>query len=574
LLDGLVAKQVLSFEDDERSPERGQYRFLQGLVRTIAYSTLSRRDRKASHLAAARHLQDASGSESGDVADVLASHFLEAARADPEAPDALTIRASARETLAEAGLRALSLALGGEAQRAFDQAAELADDDEERASLLEQAGRAAWLEADREGARERLEAAIALYEAAGRPQGAARASGVIAEILWQGNSLDEAIAVAERAYAALSEDNADRAAMAALLGKLRSFRNDPTGTLEATRQALEIAEPLELWGTVADALITRGSILVWMERPEEGHALLRHGAELAVTHDLSETALRGYNNLGWIAELRDRLAEAEENLERCIAVARARGDRVWLHALQSSRAGLRAQRGDWDEAERAAGALHVETLAMDSDMLATLSTVRAARGDREGLAVIESHAVAGLDSADDQVRDICAVAYACALAARGAHAEAIERLSPLMRRTLTAYRHQAIVGVLESALTLGRYDLIEETLAFVRGLAPAAATPTIRAHADRFEALLLSRNGDIGGAERLLTRAAALLAQSLRPFERAKAVLDHGEVLLAAGRLTDAEPLLREAAGIFSDLRAEPWRQRAERALGREGAIA
>jgi class 3 adenylate cyclase/tetratricopeptide (TPR) repeat protein len=575
LLDGLVAKQMLSFEDDERSPERGQYRFLQGLVRTIAYGTLSRRDRKASHLAAARHLQESSGAEVGEVADLLASHFLEAARAAPDAPDAPQIRTSARETLAEAGRRALSLAQGREGQRAFDQAADLADDDEERAALLEQAGRAAWLEADATGARDRLEAAIALYEAVGRTQAAARASGLIADILWTANALDEAVAVAEAAYARLTEDTADRAAMAALVGKLRFFSDDASGTLEATQQALEIAEPMELWDTIADALITRGSVLVWMDRPEEGQALLRHGTEIALAHDLPSTAIRGYNNLGWVAELRDRLDDSEEHTNRCLELARARGDRVWLQSIQAARVGLTAQRGNWDEAERLAGALPVELLALDTDILGTLSTVRAARADLEGLEALDRHAKAGLDSADDQVRQVCVIAHAGVLAARGEHAEAIELLTPLARRTLTSYRQQAILGVLESALALGRHDVVQETVSMVGGLPPAAATPTMRAHADRFDALLLARGGDhLAAAERLLLRAATRLAESGRPFERAKALLDHGELLAAAGRLTDAEALLREAAGIFSDLRAEPWRQRAERALGREGAVA
>jgi hypothetical protein len=72
----------------------------------------------------------------------------------------------------------------------------------------------------------------------------------------------------------------------------------------------------------------------------------------------------------------------------------------------------------------------------------------------------------------------------------------------------------------------------------------------------------------------LLAGVTTTLAEAGRPIERAKALLDHGELLDGAGRVTDAEPLLREAEGIFSDLRAEPWRQRAERALGREGAVA
>ena len=56
LLASLVRKEVLSLQADPSSPERGQYGFLQALLRTIAYGTLSRRDRKARHLAAARHL--------------------------------------------------------------------------------------------------------------------------------------------------------------------------------------------------------------------------------------------------------------------------------------------------------------------------------------------------------------------------------------------------------------------------------------------------------------------------------------------------------------------------------------
>src|SRR5581483_8859499 len=57
LLDGLVTKQVLSRDDDPRSPERGHYVFLQALLRTVAYGTLARRTRKALHLAAARYLE-------------------------------------------------------------------------------------------------------------------------------------------------------------------------------------------------------------------------------------------------------------------------------------------------------------------------------------------------------------------------------------------------------------------------------------------------------------------------------------------------------------------------------------
>ena len=80
-----MAKQVLAYTDDVRSAERGQYSFLQALLRTVALSTLSRRDRKAKHLAVARHLPASWGDEAGDIAEVLASHYLDAVEAEPEA---------------------------------------------------------------------------------------------------------------------------------------------------------------------------------------------------------------------------------------------------------------------------------------------------------------------------------------------------------------------------------------------------------------------------------------------------------------------------------------------------------
>ncbi len=55
-LTGLVRRQVLVIRADPLSPDRGQYAFAQGLLRSVAYETLSRRERKQRHLAAAEHL--------------------------------------------------------------------------------------------------------------------------------------------------------------------------------------------------------------------------------------------------------------------------------------------------------------------------------------------------------------------------------------------------------------------------------------------------------------------------------------------------------------------------------------
>src|SRR5206468_3305260 len=50
LLDSLVRKETLAVQADPRSPEYGQYSFLQDLVRHVAYETLSKGERRSRHL--------------------------------------------------------------------------------------------------------------------------------------------------------------------------------------------------------------------------------------------------------------------------------------------------------------------------------------------------------------------------------------------------------------------------------------------------------------------------------------------------------------------------------------------
>ena len=85
LLGGLVRKEVLGLQSDPRSPEHGQYGFLQDLLRQVAYDTLPKKERRTKHLQAAEHLSGAMTEE--EVAEVVASHLLEAYRIEPDAAD-------------------------------------------------------------------------------------------------------------------------------------------------------------------------------------------------------------------------------------------------------------------------------------------------------------------------------------------------------------------------------------------------------------------------------------------------------------------------------------------------------
>ena len=170
----LVRREVLSVSADPLSPERGSYGFTQNMLRQVAYDTLSRRDRKARHLAVAAHLRAAFAGDGEEVAEVIARHYLDALDAVPDDTDAGQIRGQAIAALTRAADRAgrtgapaqaadsyaaaarLTQAGDGAGQRAsavaglWEHAAEASDTSADWAAAVEQAGQAA--DAYRQGA--------------------------------------------------------------------------------------------------------------------------------------------------------------------------------------------------------------------------------------------------------------------------------------------------------------------------------------------------------------------------------------------------------------------------------------
>ncbi|MGH2661954.1 MAG: ATP-binding protein [Actinomycetota bacterium] len=82
-LTSLVRKEFLSVQADPQSPERGQYGFVQDLVKKVAYDTISKKERKAKHLAVADYLVTSWGDDEGEIVEVVASHLVEAYQAAP-----------------------------------------------------------------------------------------------------------------------------------------------------------------------------------------------------------------------------------------------------------------------------------------------------------------------------------------------------------------------------------------------------------------------------------------------------------------------------------------------------------
>jgi class 3 adenylate cyclase/predicted ATPase len=573
LLHTLVRKEMLSIQADPRSPERGQYSFLQDLVKRVAYDTLSKRERKAKHIAAAEFLWSLSGAEEQEAVEVVASHYLDAYASAPDDPDAKEIRAKAREMLVRAGERAASLAANTEAQHAYERAIELADDALVQAQLHDRAGSAAATGARADEASAHFERSIALFDAAGATHPAARVSARLAEIHWDRGRLEHGLETMERSLALLTEEEPDEdlAALAAQVGRFRYFAGDAELASQQIETALALAEALSLPEVLSQALNTKALLLLAQGRRSESSALLRHALEVALEHDKPSAALRAFYNLAdAVWSCGDRYEEGADTVRQGLALARKVGSRYWewsflgfgypLYALGAWDDVLAMRdelpKGDWTQARLAYGSL------LSSAVPVCVHRGRLDEAKRMVAAVAEFER-----SADVQERCYYGCARAHILLAEGDRAGALALAEPVF-----AARHVQGIGhdpikesfalAVQAALTLDRLEKAEELLAVVEQAPPGARPQFLNAHVARFRAQLAARSLNGDEAERLFKGAGALFHELAVPFHQAVTRLEHGEWLVAEGRAEEAHQPLAEARKIFKRLEAKPWLDR------------
>ena len=139
-LRALVRREILVQEADSRSPELGQFAFVQSLIREVAYGTLARRDRKLRHLAAARWFESLGLDE---LSGALAGQYLAAHSNAAEDDEAAALAAQARIALRAAADRATALGAFEQSSVFLRQALAVSSDPHDAAELLEEAGIAA-----------------------------------------------------------------------------------------------------------------------------------------------------------------------------------------------------------------------------------------------------------------------------------------------------------------------------------------------------------------------------------------------------------------------------------------------
>jgi len=277
----LVRKELLAFDTDPRSPERGQYGFVQGLIREVAYGTLAKPERRAKHVAAAGYFE---GLDDEELVGVVATHYAEAQRATAEGPERDSLAARAREWLTLAGRRALALGSPEQALTYLEQALVLTQDPAERAALLDTAGDAAFRTDAFERAVAHLEAAVTAHRRVGDADAVGRSTARLAEVLGDGmERVADAIARAQPVLTELGETGNERARadLAATLASLRSSSGTSDQALAWAETACTLAERLDDTDLLGRAIGAKSAVLFRVGRHREAVMLARGRMALA-----------------------------------------------------------------------------------------------------------------------------------------------------------------------------------------------------------------------------------------------------------------------------------------------------
>jgi len=263
VLNALRRKEILNVDTDPRSPERGQYRFVQALLRGVAYDTLSRRDRKSRHIAVAQHL--ATYPDVDAISGVVAAHYLDAAAAVPEDDDVLELKARAAAQLERAAVHAKDVGAPVDALAHYAQLMSLEPPDE----IMVRATVSASELARRTGVRmleviEWCNSAVETSERLGREEDVLEARMARASLMYAtGRRLDEARADAEHVLEASAGVPA-RVRLVAQAARQLTVSAQQGGDVEVAQRAATRALPdVERYGDDHDFAVLLDTMAMW-----------------------------------------------------------------------------------------------------------------------------------------------------------------------------------------------------------------------------------------------------------------------------------------------------------------------
>ncbi len=577
VLDGLVRHELLVPEGDDEPPG-DRLRFSHALVREVAYGTLTRRDRRALHLAAADHYAALGDPE---LAGEVATHLLAAYHAAPAGAVDPVLAARAVVAMRAAADRASAVHAPETALAFLDDALSVAVEPADQADLRQRAATAAQEAARLEEAEGHARVALDLYRLAADPPEVARTAARLGSI--QVERYDTgAVATLQAAVDELAIDTpredptlADEPAAVELLAQLARAHvvsGHTAQAIETADRALRRADRLHLVQLTADGLAAKGAALLEACRVPDGVTLVRASLGVAEEHGLVAAALRARSSLS-SGLIFDDPGEAFRIAGDGLEIARDFGYRDLAVRIASNWAQAAVETGAWGPLAEVLTALQRPEMALTDrvDLQGRVAMIDALRGgpDAEsrfdGLAGLLPPAGAQLAEASHRAR------RGWALLASGRPREALAE-ADAARALLRAVGPRTVIldGTIlaaHAALWAGDVERLEAAvdemaLCGLRGRWFDGVTASLAAG-------LAARRGSVDAAIRGYGRAEASWRGLDTPFAAALASLEAARLLpassAAAGAAADT------ARQRLADLRATALLDRLAAGLVAEG---
>jgi class 3 adenylate cyclase/tetratricopeptide (TPR) repeat protein len=558
-LRALLRREFLSIDDEPGSPGRGQLTFVQDLVRDVAYKTLSRRERRARHLAVIGYLESI---DDPDLIEPIAEHLLAAHAAigsDQSDEDAVADRA--RAALRVAAARAQALHAPQRALVHLEHALTLTTEASARADVAEAAGMAARAAARFEKAEDYLRTAIDLREALGDTAASSRHRAQLASLLLQAQRSDIALAELEAAWNASSngsQGGAGTLELPAELARAHLLRGDNDRAVEWAERAVAAADAAGASGisrgVAIDARVTLGTARAGQGAADEGMAKLREAIADAQEMGLGSIELRALNNLAWLMvsdDPRATLGTARRGLE----LAERLGNREQALQLLDIATIVAIDTGDW---EWALGALEEASVGdvpttYRLDYAGTRSMIDALRDVPDALRPIEQLGPMEPDL-DPQALGWVDQARALAAMLSGDLPGAMAIAQAASRQTVGFDRSEALALAGRVAAWNGQFEIAAAALRDLEeehswGRAQAAIRATLRA-------AVASGGAASAGAAKGDSGAQAHWAEALNAWRELDLPLREGFCQLDRWRLTGDAGAMDAATRIFQRLGA------------------
>jgi class 3 adenylate cyclase/tetratricopeptide (TPR) repeat protein len=323
----LVRREILEVDEDPRSPERGQYRFVQSLIREVAYGRLSKSERVSRHVAVAQRLEALDDIE---LAGVIASHYADAAAADPS-NEALAEKA--RETVIGAADRAASLHSDRQAADLYRKAAQMTEDPVEAMGLRLELAWTLELATLTDDAVAAANEVLEWARERGDQNLEVRAVTTLAAVLAGNFEAEKAVELILPVYESTPRtDDEVWARLAAETSRSLMLADRPYEAIAVADTAIPVIEELDMIEDLLQTLVNKGSALGNAGRWMEGSAILRGVIDLADIHDLAAVRIRALNNL-FSSTVNDNQVD-RELIDEWAALIKRTGSMAWVQRMR------------------------------------------------------------------------------------------------------------------------------------------------------------------------------------------------------------------------------------------------